>query len=72
MAHAEDCALQTVWAIGERTRGGVDGLRWKHVDLDAGILTLEDSKTGSQRRVIGQAAVDLLREAKPKSAHPDD
>ncbi len=53
-------------------RGGVDGLRWKHVDLDAGLLTLEDSKTGSQRRVIGQAAVDLLREAKPKSAHPED
>lgn len=53
-------------------RGGVDGLRWKDVDLDAGILSLEDSKTGTQRRVVGQAAVDLLREAKPKSARPDD
>ena len=53
-------------------RGGVDGLRWKDVDLDAGILTLEDSKTGAQRRVIGQAAVDLLREAKPQSASRED
>jgi len=53
-------------------RGGVDGLRWKDVDLDAGVVTLEDSKSGSQRRVIGQAAVDLLREAKPKAARPDD
>jgi len=53
-------------------RGGVDGLRWKDVDLDAGIVTLEDSKTGSQRRVVGRAAVDLLREAKPKTARPDD
>ena len=53
-------------------RGGVDGLRWKHVDLDAGVLTLEDSKTGSQRRVIGQAAVNLLRDAEPESARFDD
>ncbi|MCP4203901.1 MAG: hypothetical protein GY769_18445 [bacterium] len=50
----------------------MDGLRWKDVDLDAGILTLEDSKTASQRRVIGQAAVDLLREAKAKSARRED
>jgi len=53
-------------------RGGVDGLRWKDVDLDAGLVTLEDSKTGSQRRVIGRAAVDLLREAKSKAARRDD
>ncbi|MCP4203773.1 MAG: tyrosine-type recombinase/integrase [bacterium] len=53
-------------------RGAVDGLRWKHVDLDAGLLNLEDSKTGSQRRVIGHAAVDLLREAKPKTSRSED
>ena len=53
-------------------RGGVDGLRWKDVDFDAGLVTLQDSKTGSQRRVVRRAAVDLLCEAKPKAARPND
>ena len=53
-------------------RGGREGLRWGDVDLDAGLITLRDSKTGRQVRVIGRAAVELLLEARPQGAEPDD
>ncbi len=52
-----------------RSRGG-DALRWRDVDLKAGVVTLKDSKTGPQKRVIGKAAIDVLRSAKPKGAKP--
>ena len=50
----------------------MDGLRWGDVDLDAGHLSLKDSKTGPQLRVLGKAAIDLLREAKPKGSRAED
>jgi integrase len=53
-------------------RNGREGLRWGDIDLDAGLVHLADSKTGRQTRVLGQAAVDLLRAAKPKKAGPND
>ena len=53
-------------------RGQVDGLTWGDVDFDAGLVTLRDSKTGPQLRVLGQAATDLLREAKPKRSLAGD
>jgi integrase len=38
-------------------------LRWKHVDLSAGTLTVEDSKSGDARRVpLHPALADELRE----------
>ena len=52
-------------------RGGREGLRWGDVDLDAGVITLRDSKTGRQVRVVGKAAVELLRKAKPEQAEDD-
>ncbi len=48
-------------------RGKREGLRWGDVDLKAGVIHLRDTKTGRQTRVIGKAAVKLLKDAKPKS-----
>jgi integrase len=53
-------------------RGGSEGLRWGEVDLEAGTIRLRDSKTGAQTRVIGQAAIDLLRSALPEVVEDDD
>lgn len=53
-------------------RGGSEGLRWKDVDVERGLVTLQDSKTGRQTRVLGEAAVELLREAKPKGVDEDE
>lgn len=44
------------------------GLRWGDVDLKAGLVRLRESKTGDQVRVLGAAAIDLLRRAKPAGA----
>ncbi len=49
----------------KKRRGKLEGLRWGDVDLEAGTLRLRQSKTGAQTRVIGQAAIELLREVKP-------
>ena len=35
-------------------------LRWEHVDADAGLLRLPDSKTGAKAVQLGQAALNLL------------
>ena len=53
-------------------RGGSEGLRWADIDLEAGTVSLRDSKTGAQKRVIGQAAVELLREAQPADFQPEN
>jgi integrase len=53
-------------------RNGREGLRWGDVDLERGLVTLHDSKTGRQTRVIGAAAVKLLEAAKPERAEPVD
>ena len=37
-------------------------LRWKHVDLDGGMLTVEDSKSGESRQVVlHPVLIDELR-----------
>jgi len=51
--------------MSKHRRGGREGLRWCDLDLEAGLIYLHDSKTGRQTRVIGQAAVELLRASKP-------
>jgi len=53
-------------------RGEREGLRWGDVDLEGGMMTLHATKTGRQVRVIGQAALKLLDEARPKDAKADD
>lgn len=53
-------------------RNGREGLRWEDVDLDRQLVYLADSKAGGrQTRVIGAAAVDILRSAKPADAEPE-
>jgi len=53
-------------------RGKEEGLRWRDADLEAGLVHLRDSKTGRQTRVIGAAAVELLRAARPRFATDSD
>ena len=57
-------------ASERRARG--EGLRWSDVDLEKGLVRLRATKTGAQTRVIGRAAVDLLRALKPEHAAPND
>lgn len=58
--------------MAKARRSGREGLRWADVDLEGGLVRLRDSKTGAQTRVIGRAAIELLREARPKDARPED
>ncbi len=53
-------------------RGKREGLRWGEVDLDRGLITLNDTKTGAQVRAIGQPALSLLTASKPATAAPGD
>jgi integrase len=45
-------------------------LRWEHVDLQAGVLRLPDSKTGAKTVQLGQAALDVLAEITPQPLNP--
>jgi len=47
-------------------RGDVLALRWEHVDLEAGVLRLADSKTGPRPVPLAEPARDLLRAADRK------
>jgi integrase len=61
--------------LGHETTARVDGrqgLRWGDVDLRSRLVHLHDTKTGRQTRAIGDAAVELLREAKPEGAEAAD
>jgi integrase len=53
-------------------RGGREGLRWGDINFETGVVRLEESKTGAQLRVIGEAALGLLRAALPERAGDDD
>ena len=53
-------------------RGGREGLRWGDVDLETGLITLQDSKIGRQIRIIGKAAIDLLQDARPRAVEADE
>jgi integrase len=37
-------------------------LKWEHVDLDAGVLNLPESKTGAKTVHLGRPAIDTLRQ----------
>jgi len=53
-------------------RGGREGLRWGDVNFETGVVRLQESKTGAQSRVIGEAAMRLLRSSLPDGAGDDD
>jgi integrase len=50
--------------------GEILKLKWEHVDCDAGVLNLPDSKTGAKVVYLGQPAVDVLRTAPRLPANP--
>jgi integrase len=39
----------------------IQTLKWEHVDLDAGVLRLPDSKTGAKVVAIGKAVVEVFK-----------
>jgi integrase len=45
-------------------------LAWEHVDTDAGVLRLQDSKSGRKTVVLSAAAVDLLKRAPRMTGSP--
>ncbi len=56
----------------KKRRGKLEGLRWGDVDLEAGTIRLRQTKTGAQTRVLGQAALELLEQAKPEGTADED
>src|SRR5512134_2475078 len=50
--------------------GEILTLKWEHVDLDAGVLDLPDSKTGAKVVYLGQPAVEILRGAPRLPGNP--
>lgn len=52
-------AIRLLIFTGARLREILD-LRWEHVDLQRGLLFLQDSKTGKKTIVLGTAAMVLL------------
>lgn len=51
-------------------QGELLALRWRHLDLADGVLTVEDSKSGDSRRVPIHPA--LLADLEARKASPDD
>jgi integrase len=53
--------ITRLWALTGCRRNEIAGLKWAEVDLDRGLLVLEDSKTGKSTRPLGAAAWALLK-----------
>jgi integrase len=52
--------IARLWALSGCRRNEIAGLRWREVDLERGLLTFEDTKTGRSLRPLGAAGVALL------------
>lgn len=63
-AQHPDLYAAVVLALSTGARQGeILGLRWKHIDLARGVITLEDTKNGERRGLpIAGRALELLRE----------
>ncbi|QCO06007.1 site-specific integrase [Azospirillum argentinense] len=48
----------------------IQTLKWDHVDLNAGVLRLPDSKTGAKLVTIGKAAVEVLKDIPKVTDNP--
>jgi integrase len=48
----------------------IQKLKWEHVDLDAGVLRLPDSKTGAKLVVIGKAVVEVFKSIPKAQGNP--
>lgn len=53
--------IARLWALTGCRRDEIAGLKWSEVDLEEGVLQLDDSKTGKSIRPLGTAAVALLK-----------
>jgi integrase len=53
--------IARLWALTGCRRNEIASLKWSEVNLDEGLLELDDSKTGKSIRPLGAAAVALLR-----------
>lgn len=62
-------ALRLYIFTGAR-RSEILELKWNHVDLDAGMLSLPDSKTGRKTVHLNAAAIDLLENVPRLSGNP--
>ncbi len=60
-ANVKAINIARLWALTGCRRSEIAGLRWSEVDLDEGILVLDDSKTGKSVRPLGGAAIKLLK-----------
>jgi len=52
--------IARLWALSGCRRNEIAGLRWREIDLERGLLTFADTKTGRSVRPLGGAAVALL------------
>lgn len=59
-ANKKGVTIARLWALTGCRRDEVAALRWSEVDLDRGLLILDDSKTGKSVRPLGLAALALL------------
>lgn len=50
--------------------GEIIGLKWEHVDMDAGVLNLPDAKAGARSHPIGAPALALLAGIPPIEGSP--
>lgn len=60
--------IARLWALSGCRRNEIAGLKWSEVDLERGMLILEESKTGRSVRPLGAAATALLEAMKPDKA----
>ena len=54
-------AIARLWALTGCRRTEIASLKWAEVDLDRGLLILDDSKTGKSIRLLSLAAMAILR-----------
>jgi integrase len=53
--------IARLWALTGCRRNEIAALKWPELNLDDGLLELDDSKTGKSIRPLGAAAIALLR-----------
>ncbi len=53
--------IARLWALTGCRRDEIAGLKWPEVNLEEGLLELDDSKTGKSIRPLGAAALALLK-----------
>lgn len=53
--------IARLWALTGCRRNEIAALKWPEVNLDDGLLELDDSKTGKSLHPLGAAAIALLR-----------